>query len=292
MDDPFRERRLSPAEVRRILRRALELAEQDAETQAVETSMTEAELVRHAGELGIPRTAIRGAAVEHAPPEEPKARGGWLGAPLRTLFEEEIEGEITSDSHEDIVDVIRSVTGDAGQVQIVGKTLTWTPTVHPQSQPRQLSVTVRSRNGKTLVRVEERYTNFAAALYLGIGLGFGLGGGLPVAVAIATTTKDGFAAALAGVAVLMFAFLIPRLLFPWLVRRRSRKHRELLSRLSDVAHAASPGARVAEEAAAPRKRKRKRIAAASAEAEAEAGAEAEAEAEAEANAGRGARARR
>ena len=93
MADPFRERQLSPAEVRRILRRALELAEEDAETRAVETSMTEADLVRHAADLGIPRTALRSAAAEHAPPEESKEKGNpWLGAPLRTLFEEEIDG--------------------------------------------------------------------------------------------------------------------------------------------------------------------------------------------------------
>ncbi|MRG91179.1 hypothetical protein [Polyangium spumosum] len=280
MTAPFRERRLSSAEVRKILRRALDLAERDAETEALASSMTEDELARHAAELGIPGTAIRGAVNERAPLEEKtEASNELLGAPLRTLLEEEIDGEIGADSHEDLVEAIQTVMGEAGQVQIVGKTVTWTPTVLPQAQPRQLSVTVRSRNGKTLVRVDERHSNLAAGLYFGIGFGFGLGGGVPVAMSIALATKSGLPATLAGLACLVIGFLIPRLIFPYVVRRRTRKHRDLRDRLARVVRAAA-------RAGAPRKRKRQRIAAAAAEAEAEAESEAEAEAEAEVVGGR------
>src|SRR5258708_17831730 len=58
MADPFREQRIPPAEVRRVLRRAAELAESDPETPATEKSLTRVEIERSAEELGIPATAI------------------------------------------------------------------------------------------------------------------------------------------------------------------------------------------------------------------------------------------
>jgi hypothetical protein len=275
MDDPFRERRLPPAEVRRVLRRAAELAEEDAETEGAEQSLATDDVVRAAAELGIPSTAVKRAMREALPAKAVEERGGLFGPPLRTLLEDEIDGEIGPEMHEDIVDAIQVVMGDAGRVQIVGKTLTWQPTMTPQNPPRALTVTVRARNGRTILRVDERHTNLALGLYLGLGLGLGLGGGMPLVAGLTAAFKSVLISALGFVGMALFALFLARTIYTVVARKRERAAGELMERLRVAVRSAHAGPRVAAEAPA-----RARIGAANAEdAEGEAMAEDEAIAE-------------
>src|SRR6185437_5437138 len=107
MADPFREQRYSAQEVRRILRRAAELAEGDPETPAAERALTREELTRTAGELGLPESAVARAAAqgEGEPAAAPSAapRSAFLGAPTRVVLTEEIDGEPGEADREDLV---------------------------------------------------------------------------------------------------------------------------------------------------------------------------------------------
>src|SRR5260221_13614727 len=108
MADPFREQRIPPAEVRRVLRRAAELAESDPETPATEKSLTRVEIERSAEELGIPATAIARALESNLDASSAPQKKGFLGAPTRIVFEREVEGEPSERDLEDLMDEIQS----------------------------------------------------------------------------------------------------------------------------------------------------------------------------------------
>ena len=87
MTSPFRDAPISPSEVRRILRRAAEIAERDPETASAERAMTREELERAAAELGLPASAIA-RAIDHEEPEAGEVEGHWfLGGKTRIVLE-------------------------------------------------------------------------------------------------------------------------------------------------------------------------------------------------------------
>jgi hypothetical protein len=148
MASTFRERQLPPAEVRRILRRAAEIAEADPETAAVERPLTQDELTRKAADLGLPASAVE-RAIEAPSAPEPSGDGPWL-RPRTVLLEQEISGELPPERHEEVIDAIRAAAGSDGRTEVLGKTLTWS--FSPQMKPL---VTIRSKDGRTQVRVEQ-----------------------------------------------------------------------------------------------------------------------------------------
>lgn len=254
---PFRDRRFSAGDVRRILRRAAALAEQDEGTRAAERPLTQEEIERLGGELGLPAAAIRGAMRGDAEPERAEKPAEGDG---RIFFEGEIEGELPASQHEDVIDAISAAVGDTGRAQTTDRTLTWTPTPLAANSQRALTVTVRARNGKTRVRIDERLSPSYFQLLLVYGGGLLLGAGASVGL-------HGFAVG----ALIALLWFVGALLMRAVVRRRRSKE---LAQLK-----ASLDALVREGTAtgAERARGRKRIAAAD-----DTDAETEAEAEIEA----------
>lgn len=268
---PFRDRRFSPPEVRRILRRAAELAEQDAGTSEAERPLTQDEIERLGGELGLPPTAIRSAVHGDAQPAHDASDAPF--GPRRIVFEDEIEGELPASRQEDVLDAISAVIGDAGRAQVVGRTLTWTPTPIGNNQQRQLTVTVRARDGKTRVRVDENLSPLYFGLYFGLGFGLGFGGGAGVGVPLALVAKS----ALLGFGVLIvftaIALGLASLIYHAVHRGRVRALGQLRGRIEK---AVREGIRVEAAKAGGRKRIAENDEAAeSVEAEAEAEAELE-----------------
>ncbi|MFT3770021.1 MAG: hypothetical protein QM820_31725 [Minicystis sp.] len=215
---PFRDRRFAPHDVRRILRRAAEISEHDADTQAAERALTLGEIERLGGELGLPAAAIREAARDDATPTAPTPDE----APdqRRIVLEDEIEGELPAAHDEDIVDAITNVFGDSGRTQFVGRTMTWSPTPVMNGQQRQITITVRVRDGRTRIRIDERLRQLYLALFVGIGMGLGFGGGVGLGLPLALALK---APALGLVVFLAFALLgwvLPHLIFGAIRRNR------------------------------------------------------------------------
>ncbi len=235
MADPFREQRLSPSDVRRILRRASELADEDPETPSVERALTREELTRAAGDLGLPPGAVA-RAFEQGEGEEGAAstvpRNAFLGAPTRIVLSEEVLGEPSEDDCEDLVEAIREVVGETGAVETTGKTLTWRVDPVYRGQGRALSVRLRSRDGRTRVVVEERLGRQATGLFVGLGVGGGIG---PMGGYIAAIVKLGVVGIVFPLLWIPIMLLLARTLFTALEARRRRSLTEVLRRIQKSA---------------------------------------------------------
>jgi hypothetical protein len=226
---PFRDATLSPAEVRRVLKRAAEIAERDPETAKVERAMTRAELESAAADLGIPESAVA-RAIDHAGDdgEIDDAKGsGFLGGKTRILLEREIPGEPTQAQREDLLDEIRDVAGDVGNLETLGNSLVWhaTPT---RNNTQALSVRMRFRDGRTRVVIEERLLGQAIGLFVGLGVGGGIG---PMGAYIALIAKLGVIGLVAPLVWIPMMLLLARTIFAATARRRTLRMREVMRRI-------------------------------------------------------------
>ncbi len=218
-------RTYSEQEAALVLKRAAEL--QQAQAGSGSGVRTLAELEEAAEEAGIDRALVRRAATEvrRAAPVETRDNA-FLGGPTSIVLEAVVDGEIGPDSHEPLITEVRRSTGEHGAHEVLGRTLTWTTRPVAGQPARTITVSVTPRGGVTTIRIEEKLTMMAGALFGGILGGVGGGG--------------------SGLAVIPFAvagapYLIPVALSVWLggvyavVRRvyrgKSRTRRKDLERL-------------------------------------------------------------
>lgn len=229
MADPFREQRFSPAEVRRIVRRAAQLADSDAEARNTEKSLSRTELESLFEQLGLPASSVaRALGGDIAPePASQADRGGFVGAPTRIVFEVEVDGEPSDEDLEDLVAEIRAETHASGIFEKIGRTFSWRLDAIP-GRSRELTVHARSRKGRTRVVVEELLSRQAVGLFVGLGVGGGVG---PTAAYIAAIVAWGPIAALIPIAWIAFMLLLARTFFGQLHRRRERDLRRLFDRV-------------------------------------------------------------
>jgi hypothetical protein len=159
-----------------VLQRAAELQQLERGADASVTTLGELEAA--AEEAGIDRALVRRAATEvrRTAPVETRDNA-FLGGPTVLVLEAVVEGEVGPACHEHLVGEIRRRTGEHGAHDVLGKTLTWasTPTVG-QGMARTIQVSVTPRNGVTTLRIEEKLSMMAGALFGGIVGGVGGGG--------------------------------------------------------------------------------------------------------------------
>lgn len=177
-------------EVARILERATELhREEPVAVSRGGSGISLEELEEIAREAGIDPRHLRRAAMEvgsgSAGPEE-RDWAWFLGDVPTIRFETTVRGEVRADDLERIVGAIRMEAGEAGQPNVLGRTLTWR--AEATSDTRQTQLTVSARDGVTVVSVEERLHNLAGAIFGGgvggFGGGFGFGMGLPIGLEV------------------------------------------------------------------------------------------------------------
>lgn len=190
-------RKYGDKDVAQILKRATEL--QRAEPGATDPEgLTLAELSEIAAEAGIDPTFLQRAAAEVSTRTPASSLAGKLaGAPMSVSVERVVPGELRPDQLDGIIPLIQQATDGQGTASAVGKTLTWSSRTDSNTSAQQ--VLVASRNGTTLIRVEEGFTGLARRLFGGIVGGVGVGGGVGFGGAIA---------GIAGSAVLGFALPI------------------------------------------------------------------------------------
>jgi len=218
MGDPFRERRYAAEDVRQIVRRAVDAAE-------FQKSLSQAELERAADDLGIPNDAL--ARAIEAAPESPKTEGGgFLGGKTRILFEAEVEGEPSDRDREDLLDAIQSEIGETGAIENVGKTFGWR-LGSMGGRGRDVTVRLRSRDGRTRIVVEERLARQAVGLFVGLGVGAGIG---PMGAYIALIVNFGPLAALAPILWIPMTLLLARTAFGALHSRPEQALKMLFDR--------------------------------------------------------------
>jgi hypothetical protein len=171
-------------------------------------------------------------------------RSAFFGAPLRVELVREIPGEISEETKELIVDELRRRFGRAGQVTALGHSLTWS--VEPtEAQPsRAVQVSVRSRNGRTVIRAIERNGMLAGGLFGGLGGGMGLGLGVGAVIALALSFGP-LLALVGGLSWLALVYLLARTIFVAVTRSRRAELATTLEVLVDLAReetAAAPAA--------------------------------------------------
>ncbi len=187
-------RRYSDGEVQEIVKRAAEL---EATTPTASGVMTIGGVEALAAEVGIASDAVRQAerAMRSTPAEarEPVRDSVWAGGPTALQYERVVEGELQELDYPALVEEIRSVLNNVGQVSQFGRSFSWIATRRGSSQ-RELEVAVSVRAGRTRILIKEGLAPLLGGVYGGIGGGMGggglgpiigiLGGGLQVAAPV------------------------------------------------------------------------------------------------------------
>ena len=174
-------RRYDKDEVEEIVKRATELEANKTASGAMTIGGVEA----LAGEVGVAPELVRAAADTLRRPATPNPPGRpanqpnrWIAGPTRLTFERVVDGELPEEEYETIVDEIRQILQDAGQVTQFGRSFTWSA-ARPGSNSgvrRSLEITVSIRSGRTRLTVQESLANLIGGVFGGIGGGMGGGG--------------------------------------------------------------------------------------------------------------------
>jgi serine/threonine protein kinase len=235
-------RQYTEEDVREIIRRA---AEAEATKPTATGAMTIGGVEQIAAEVGIPVELVRSAArslapratpsTPPAPADEPPKKNRFLGAPTRLVFERVVDGELPDTEFPLLVDEIRRVLQNVGQVSHLGRSFAWTMT-RSGSSTRSVEVVVTVRGGVTRITVQEPLGNLIGGIFGGIGGGMGGGGAGPlIAILVEGLGLADPAIAVALPLWLLATFATARTAYYYAVRRRSRALEKLADRLASLA---------------------------------------------------------
>lgn len=235
-DAPKNERRFNDEEVALIIKRAAELQQTEQVEQEPSSALSLSEVEQIATEAGIDPRLIRRAAQGLDQPSLTNRPSPWLGAPTRIVFERVIDGEISNDEFEPLVNEVRRTLGDNGLPSVLGRTLAWNSTPVAglrHARGRQIDVSVTTRGGVTTIRVEEELRNLATRLFAGLVAG---GGGGTSGITMGIGMGILHSAPLAGllwVAVVGGFYTLARTIFRYHAEKRERQLRDLADRLAE-----------------------------------------------------------
>ena len=179
-------RRYDKDEVDEIVKRATEL---EATHKTASGALTLGGVEEIAGEVGVKPELVRQAAESLRRPSTPNPPAPpanqpnpWISGPTRLTFERVVDGELPESEYETVVDEIRQVLQDAGQVSQFGRSFTWSAQRSGSNSGvrRNLEITVSIRGGRTRVTIQENLANLIGGVFGGIGGGMGGGGMGPV----------------------------------------------------------------------------------------------------------------
>src|SRR5882762_6293089 len=145
-------RRYDKDEVEEIVKRATELEANKTASGA----MTIGGVQALAGEVGVAPEIVRAAAESLQAPYvtpgtlAPNRTNHWVAGPTEIFFERVIEGELPESEYATVVEEIRRVLRNAGQVSQFGRSFSWIAARGPAIR-RDLEVAVSVRRGQTLV---------------------------------------------------------------------------------------------------------------------------------------------
>jgi hypothetical protein len=235
---PAPRRQYADQDVQAIVRRAAEL---EATNPTAGGQMTIGGVEALAAEVGIPADLVRTAARELSArtastvsrPLEPPRKNWFLGGPTRILHERTVEGEVPETEFPVMVDEIRRVVGNVGQVAQLGRSFTWNAA---GAYGRMLEVVVSVRAGRTRIIIQESLKNLIGGIYGGIGGGMGGGGlGPMIGLMIDGLNLGGAAVAVVAPAWLLITYATARTSYYYATRRRGRQLATLADRLEAAA---------------------------------------------------------
>jgi serine/threonine protein kinase len=230
-------RRYSEGEVREIVNRAAEL---EASNPTASGAMTIGGVEAVAGEVGIPPALVRRAADAVTPHGAPGPNvplpattpNRWIGGPTRLLYERVVDGEVPESEFPLIVEEIRRALGVVGQVDQLGRSISWTG----KRGGREMEVAVSVRAGRTRIVVQENLSNLIGGIFGGIGGGMG-GGGMGMIMGVLVGAL-GISEAVAPIIIpfwLATTYAVARTSYRYASRRRGRELEWLADRLASLA---------------------------------------------------------
>jgi len=163
---------------------------------------------------------------------------GWLGAPVRLLYERIIEGEVPDAEFPAMVEEIRVALRHPGQVSQLGRSFSWT-SVRGPSSTRAVEVAVSVRGGRTRITVHEGLGSLLGGLFGGLGGGLG-GGGMGMVIPVTLATLGPAALAVTIPAWLASVFGVSRTLYRRGVNNRRRELEALVDRLAELSRELVP----------------------------------------------------
>ncbi len=109
-----------------------------------------------------------------------------LGAPTQLRYERELDGELPETAYTELVEAMRSALGNVGTVSTLPGSLAWATNVPYNGIGPFVNVRVTIRDGRTVIRADERLGNLGGVIFGagGAGVGAGAGAGLVVALAL------------------------------------------------------------------------------------------------------------
>ena len=230
-------RKYRPDEIEAIVNRAAEI-EVSNPTQS--GSMTMGGVEQIARDVGIDTRAIRSAASQLSPRSNSRDTGieppksNWLiGGPTRILYQRTVPGELAEGDYPLLVDEIRTIIGEVGQVSQLGHSFTWVLN-KGSSGIRNIEVAVTVRGGRTRITVQESLGQLIGAIFGGIGGGMGGGGAGPMVGITAGALHAPAALAFMIPAWLGLAYLTARTSYYYAVKRREKTLSKLVDRLADL----------------------------------------------------------
>ncbi len=232
-------RQYRPDEVEAIVNRAAEI---EASHPTTSGSMTIGGVEQIARDVGIAPEHIRSAAAALSPRttsresglEQPK-RNFWAGGPLRLLYERIVPGEVDEADYPVMVEEIRLLLREVGQVAQLGRSFSWTLN-KGSSSTRNVEVAVTVRGGRTRIIVQEHLGALAGAVFGGIGGGLGGGGMGPIMGGLfGGFGLPGAAAVVIVPAWFLTVYGIARTSYYYATKRRDKTLRDLADRLEQLA---------------------------------------------------------
>ena len=230
-------RRYDKDEVQEIVKRATEMEA----TKTASGAMTIGGVQALAGEVGVAPEIVRAAAESlQAPPPSPYVTPGslapnrtnnWVAGPTELFFERVIEGELPESEYATVVEEIRRVLRNAGQVSQFGRSFSWVAARGPAIR-RDLEVAVSVRRGQTRITIQENMNQLIGAVYGGIGGGMGGGGMGPIiGVGVGALHLVGAAVVVVIPAWLGITYLTARAVYRRSSTKRARELEDLANRL-------------------------------------------------------------
>jgi serine/threonine protein kinase len=174
-------RRYDKDEVQEIVKRATEM---EATHKTASGAMTIGGVQALAGEVGVAPELVRAAAESIQAPYvapgslAPNRTNNWIAGPTELFFERVIEGELPEHEYATVVEEIRRVMRNPGQVSQFGRSFSWA--ARATGLRRDLEVAVSVRRGQTRITIQENMSQLIGAVFGGIGGGMGGGGMGPI----------------------------------------------------------------------------------------------------------------
>ena len=218
-----------------VLRRAAELQHESNVPVHAGDGLSATDLEQVAQEAGIDPAFVRRAIVESQVSSPETERSPVFGEVKTLEMVEVMEGEVSPDSVDRMLEEVQRAFADGGTVTRTGRSATWSASrTLASSRLSSLVVAITARDGQTEIRITERLDNLSTALFVGLGFaGSAVGVGISGAIGMGEMGSP-LAFGLMAVTAVSACYGTARTLYVRSTRRRRRDLQRLIGKLVEV----------------------------------------------------------